>query len=50
MTSSLHPVIPTFAPCSNLAVGGTWPGPPDGTTPFPAQMAVQYVHAWAVPQ
>ena len=29
----------------NLAVGGTgsWPGPPDGTTPSPALMAVDYV-------
>jgi len=28
----------------NLAVGGSWPGSPDTTTPFPATMAVDYVH------
>ena len=34
----------------NLAVGGTgsWPGPPDGTTPSPAVMAVDYVR-WYKP-
>ena len=32
----------------NLAVGGTgsWPGPPDNTTPNPALMAVDYVRAY----
>ena len=30
----------------NLAVGGNWPGNPDGTTPFPARMEVDYVRAW----
>jgi beta-glucanase (GH16 family) len=32
----------------NLAVGGTgsWPGPPDGTTPNPAVMLVDYVRAY----
>ena len=28
----------------NLAVGGDWPGAPDGTTIFPQQMRVDYVH------
>jgi beta-glucanase (GH16 family) len=27
----------------NLAVGGNWPGPPDASTPFPAEMLVDYV-------
>ncbi len=27
----------------NIAVGGTWPGNPDGTTVFPQQMLVDYV-------
>lgn len=27
----------------NVAVGGTWPGSPDGTTVFPQQMLVDYV-------
>lgn len=30
----------------NLAVGGTWPGPPDSSTQFPAQMLVQYVRIY----
>ncbi|WP_137126139.1 family 16 glycosylhydrolase [Roseomonas sp. HF4] len=33
----------------NLAVGGYWPGLPDATTPFPAHMLVDYVHAYAYP-
>jgi beta-glucanase (GH16 family) len=28
----------------NLAVGGNFPGDPDGSTPFPAQMIIDYVH------
>jgi len=27
----------------NLAVGGYWPGDPDGSTPFPSQLVVDYV-------
>ncbi len=30
----------------NLAVGGNWPGSPDGTTEFPAQYQIDYVRAW----
>jgi beta-glucanase (GH16 family) len=30
----------------NLAVGGTWPGPPDATTPSPAKMVVDYVRVY----
>jgi len=30
----------------NLAVGGTWPGSPDGTTEFPARFNVDYVRAY----
>jgi beta-glucanase (GH16 family) len=30
----------------NLAVGGDWPGPPNGTTPFPARMFVDYVRVY----
>ena len=29
-----------------VAVGGNWPGAPDGSTPFPATMAVDYVRVW----
>jgi len=31
----------------NLAVGGTWPGSPDGTTEFPAVYQVDYVRAYS---
>jgi beta-glucanase (GH16 family) len=31
----------------NLAVGGRWPGNPDGTTTFPQQMIVDYVRIYA---
>jgi beta-glucanase (GH16 family) len=30
----------------NLAIGGSWPGPPDSTTPFPSQMLVDYVRIY----
>jgi beta-glucanase (GH16 family) len=30
----------------NLAVGGSWPGNPDKTTPFPAVMTVDYVRVY----
>ncbi|MFD2420831.1 glycoside hydrolase family 16 protein [Amycolatopsis pigmentata] len=31
----------------NLAVGGDWPGDPDGNTQFPQQLVVDYVHVSA---
>jgi beta-glucanase (GH16 family) len=27
----------------NLAVGGYWPGDPDGSTPFPNTLTIDYV-------
>lgn len=33
----------------NLAVGGYWPGPPDATTRFPAEMKVSGVRVFAPP-
>lgn len=30
----------------NLAIGGEWPGPPDGTTVFPKYMFVDYVRVY----
>jgi len=30
----------------NMAVGGNWPGSPDGTTPFPSEMLVDYVRVY----
>jgi beta-glucanase (GH16 family) len=34
---------------ANLAVGGNWPGSPDNTTPFPAEMKIDYIRAYAIP-
>ena len=31
----------------NVAVGGDWPGSPDGSTRFPQQMVVDYIHVSA---
>ncbi|TDD61287.1 glycoside hydrolase family 16 protein [Kribbella antibiotica] len=31
----------------NLSVGGVWPGPPDSSTPFPADMLVDYVRVYS---
>ncbi len=31
----------------NVAVGGTWPGSPDGSSTYPQQMVVDYVHVYA---
>jgi beta-glucanase (GH16 family) len=31
----------------NVAVGGYWPGDPDGSTPLPQTMLVDYVRVWA---
>lgn len=30
----------------NLAVGGSWPGPPDTDTLFPANLAIDYIRVW----
>ncbi len=30
----------------NVAVGGSWPGPPDGSTTFPQRMEVDYVRVY----
>jgi beta-glucanase (GH16 family) len=31
---------------ANLAVGGNWPGYPDGTTPFPSYLEIDYIRAY----
>jgi beta-glucanase (GH16 family) len=31
----------------NLAIGGSWPGPPDSSTPFPSEMLIDYVRIYA---
>ena len=30
----------------NLAIGGSWPRAPDGTTPFPSEMLIDYVRVY----
>ena len=30
----------------NLAVGGNWPGNPDGSTPFPNEYIIDYVRVY----
>jgi beta-glucanase (GH16 family) len=30
----------------NLAIGGSWPGPPDNATPFPSEMLVDYIRIY----
>jgi len=39
------PAEPMFI-LANLAVGGVWPGYPDATTPFPAEMAIDYIRVY----
>lgn len=34
----------------NLAVGGNWAGSPDASTPFPADLRVDYIHAFSLAQ
>lgn len=34
----------------NLAVGGNYPGPPNGGTPFPSQFDIDYVRVWQRPE
>lgn len=34
----------------NLAVGGDYSGPPDGSTPFPAEFDIDYVRVWQRPE
>ncbi|MDB5450846.1 MAG: endo,3,4-beta-glycanase [Phenylobacterium sp.] len=33
----------------NLAVGGNWPGSPDGSTPWPANMQIDYIRTYGLP-
>lgn len=41
-----YPFDNTFFFILNLAVGGAWPGNPDGTTVFPQRMVVDYVRVY----
>lgn len=40
------PFNETFHLILNVAVGGEWPGAPDGTTSFPQEMVVDYVRVY----
>jgi beta-glucanase (GH16 family) len=31
---------------ANLAVGGSWPGAPEATTPFPSDLEIDYIRVW----
>ena len=42
------PHAPMFL-MANLQVGGDWPGMPDATTPFPAQLELDYIRVWQQP-
>ncbi|OGO61472.1 MAG: hypothetical protein A2032_06920 [Chloroflexi bacterium RBG_19FT_COMBO_49_13] len=44
-TSDGIPDMPMFL-LANLAIGGSWPGNPDTTTPFPSSMEIDYIHAY----
>jgi beta-glucanase (GH16 family) len=43
---SAYPFNSDFFFIFNVAVGGTWPGPPDATTVFPQRMVVDYVRVF----
>jgi beta-glucanase (GH16 family) len=42
--SDLHDPMYMIA---NITVGGGWPGMPDGTTPWPAEMQIDYIRAYS---
>jgi beta-glucanase (GH16 family) len=44
--SDMHKAMYMLA---NLAVGGSWPGNPDATTTFPAEMKIDYIRAYVIP-
>jgi len=46
VTSGTYPFNSPFFFIFNVAVGGNWPGPPDGTTVFPQRMFVDYVRVF----
>jgi beta-glucanase (GH16 family) len=43
---SPYPFNNNFFFIFNIAVGGSWPGSPDGTTSFPQRMIVDYVRVF----
>ena len=45
MTTSNSPTIPMYI-LANLAVGGSWPGNVNSSTPLPSAMDIDYIRAW----
>ncbi len=43
--TSAIPSVPLY-PIANLAVGGNWPGAPNGSTAFPGDYNIDYIRAW----
>jgi beta-glucanase (GH16 family) len=46
VTSGVYPFNSPFFFIFNVAVGGDWPGAPDGTTVFPQRMFVDYIRVF----
>lgn len=46
ISGSNSPFARNFFFIFNVAVGGDWPGAPDGTTPFPQRMVVDYIRVF----
>lgn len=44
-TTSGVPQIPMVL-LANLTIGGSWPGAPDSTTPFPSYLVIDYIRAY----
>jgi beta-glucanase (GH16 family) len=45
-SSAEYPFNNPFFFIMNIAVGGNWPGSPDGTTVFPQTMSVDYIRVF----
>jgi hypothetical protein len=43
---AIYPFNEPFFMLFNIAVGGNWPGSPDGTTVFPQRMSVDYIRVF----
>jgi beta-glucanase (GH16 family) len=45
MVTSNSPTVPMYL-LANLAVGGSWPGNVNSSTPLPSNMDIDYIRAW----
>lgn len=48
-TATPHDMDQPLRIIANLAVGGNWPGSPDGSTPWPAELKIDYIRAYGLP-